>query len=116
MTLDIKNFYYGTAMVRYEYMKLALACIPDEIINQYNLRALISDGWVYLDIRKGVPGLKQAGRIANDWLKTHLAHCGFAPVPRTPALWKHITKPIIFSLVIVTLGSSTSVPLPVPDS
>ena len=27
MTLDIKYFYYGTAMARYEYMKLALACI-----------------------------------------------------------------------------------------
>ena len=25
MTLDIKDFYYGTAMARYEYMKLALA-------------------------------------------------------------------------------------------
>ena len=25
MTLDIKDFYYGTAMARYKYMKLALA-------------------------------------------------------------------------------------------
>ena len=32
MTSDIKYFYYGTAMASYEYMKLALACIPDEII------------------------------------------------------------------------------------
>ena len=29
MTLDIKDFYYVTPMARYEYMKLALACIPD---------------------------------------------------------------------------------------
>ena len=29
MTLDIKDFYYGTAMARYEYMKLTLTCIPD---------------------------------------------------------------------------------------
>ena len=34
ITLDIKYFYYGTAMARYDYMKLALACIPDEIIDQ----------------------------------------------------------------------------------
>ena len=46
MTLDIKNFYYGTAMAHYEYMKLALACIPVKIIDQYNLRALSSDRWV----------------------------------------------------------------------
>ena len=66
MTLDIKYFYYGTAMARYKYMKLALACIPDEIIEQYNLRTLSSDGWVYLEIRKGMPSLKQSGGIAND--------------------------------------------------
>ena len=99
-TLDIKDFYYGTAMARYEYMKLALACIPDEIIDHHSLRTISSNGWVYLDIRKGVPGLKQAGRIANDRLKSHLAKFGFAPVPRNPALWKHDTKPIWFSLAI----------------
>ena len=89
MTLDIKNFYYGTAMARYEYMKLALACIPDKIIDQYNLRALISDGWVYLEIRKGMPGLKQASRITNDRLKAHLAQFGFTPVSRTLVLAHH---------------------------
>ena len=56
MTLDIKYFYYGTAMARYEYIKLALACILDEIIEQYSLHTLSSDGWVYLHIRKGMPG------------------------------------------------------------
>ena len=66
MTLDIKDFNYGNATARYKYMKLALACIPDEIIEQYNLRTLSSNGWVYLEIRKGMPVLKQAGRITND--------------------------------------------------
>ena len=104
MTLDIKDFYYGTAMARYKYMKLALAYNPDKIINQYSLRTLSSDGWVYLETRKGMPGLKKSGRIANDRLKSHLAHFGFAPVPITPALWKHATKPIIFSLVVYDFG------------
>ena len=91
-------------MARYEYMKLALACIQDEIIEQYSLRTLSSDGWVYLEIRKGMPGLNQAGRIANDQLKAHLAHFGFTPVPRIPALWKHDTKPILFSVVVDDFG------------
>ena len=95
MTLDINDFYYVTAMARYDYMKLALACIPDKIIDQYNVRTLSSDGWVYLEIRKGMHGLKKTRRIVNDRLKAHLVHFGFAPVPRTPALWKHTTKPII---------------------
>ena len=50
MTLDIKDFYYGTAMARYEYMKLVLACIPENMIDQYSLRTLSSDVWVYLEI------------------------------------------------------------------
>ena len=104
MTLDIKYFYYGPTMARYKYMKLALTCIPNEIIDQYSLCTLSSDGWVYLDIRKGILGFKQSGRIANGRIKSHLAHFGFAPVPITPALWKHTTKPIIFSLVIDDFG------------
>ena len=47
-------------------MKLALACIPENIIDQYSLRTLSSDVWVYLEIRKGIPGLKHAGCISND--------------------------------------------------
>ena len=63
MTLDIKEFYYGTAMACYEYTKLAMDFIPDKIADQYDLRSLSSDGWVYFKIRKGIPGLKQAPQI-----------------------------------------------------
>ena len=73
MTLDIKDFYYGTPMARYEYTKLALDFFPDEIIKQYDLRSLVCPNvWIYMEIRKGMPGLKQASRIANDRLKIHL--------------------------------------------
>ena len=104
MTLDINDFYYGTAMDRYEYMKVVLFCIPDKIIDQYNLRALSSGGWVYLEFQKVMPGLKQAGRISNDRIKAYFAHFGFTPVPKTPALWEHTTKPIIFSFVVDDFG------------
>ena len=40
MTVDIKDFYYGTPMGIYEYMALPLALIPDEIISQYKLTLL----------------------------------------------------------------------------
>ena len=59
-------------MNHYKYMRLPLHSIPDEIIAQYNLIALASDGWVYLEIRKGMPGLKQARIIANNRLPLHL--------------------------------------------
>ena len=104
LVLDIKNFYYGTPMERYEYMKLPIKLIPEEIVKQYNLLPLVSDGYIYLEIRKGMPGLKQAGRIANDRLQTHLAKYDYAPVARTPSLWKHATRPVTFSLVVDDFG------------
>ena len=105
MTLDIKDFYYGTPMSRYEYMQLALNFFLDKIIEQYKLCSLISpNGWIYIDIRKGMPGLKQAGHIANGRLKIHLAQFGYAPVPRTPTFWKHATRDITFSLVVDDYG------------
>jgi len=36
MTLDISNFYLNTPMVRYEYVRIKIDDIPDEIIEEYN--------------------------------------------------------------------------------
>jgi hypothetical protein len=104
IVLDVKNFYYGTPMKRYEYMKQPIKLIPNKVINQYNLHALVSDGSIYMEIRKGMPGLKQAGRIANDRLKSHLQQFGYAPVPRTPSLWTHKSRLVTFSLVVDDFG------------
>ena len=37
MTIDIKNFYLGTPMDQYEYMKIKYDMLPPEIIEKYNL-------------------------------------------------------------------------------
>ena len=105
MTLDIKYFHYGTPMSRYEYMRLALDFFPDDIIEQYDLRSLVCpNGWIYMEIRICMPGLKQAIRIANKRLKTHITQFGYAPAPHTTALWKHATCDITFSLVVDNFG------------
>jgi hypothetical protein len=65
MIMDIKNYYLGTLMPRFEYMKMFLSRFPEEIVQKYNLNALAVAGWVYIQIRKGIYGLKQAGLIAN---------------------------------------------------
>jgi hypothetical protein len=44
MMMDIKNYYLGTPLPRYEYIRLPLAIIPDEVIQQYNLTSLAVDG------------------------------------------------------------------------
>ena len=88
----------------YEYMKISLVILPEEIIAQYNLLQLASNGWLYLEICKGMPGLKQAGHIANDRLKLHLAKFDYSLVNQTPFLWKHATKDICFSLMVDNFG------------
>ena len=85
-------------------MKIVLEIIPEEIVQQYNLHDVASNVWVYMEIRKGMPGPKNSGRITNDRLQIHLAKFGYAPVARTPYLWKHATKDINFSLVVNYLG------------
>ena len=91
-------------MGRYEYLQISLVILPEEIIAHYNLLQLASNGWVYLKIRKDMPGLKQAGRIANERLNIHLAKFCYSPVTQTPSLWKHATKDICFSLVVDDFG------------
>ena len=50
MTIDIKGFFYGTPMEVYEYGFLPLDLILDEIIQQYNLLKIASNGKVYFEI------------------------------------------------------------------
>ena len=65
MIVDNKDFYYGTPMENFEYGHHLLELIPKEIIQQYILRQLAVNGKVYFEIRKDMPGLKQAGIIAH---------------------------------------------------
>ena len=64
-TADINDFFHASFVPDPEYMKMKLKIIPQEIINQYQLQDLEEIGWVYMTIVKGVPGLKQAARLAN---------------------------------------------------
>jgi hypothetical protein len=100
MMMDIKNYYLGTPLPRFEYMKMLLSRFPAEIVQKYNLNALAVDGWVYIEIRKGMYGLKQAGILANQLLQTRLAPFGYYPARHTPGLWLHKTRPISFTLVV----------------
>jgi hypothetical protein len=84
MMMDIKNYYLSTPLPRFEYMKMLLSRFPEEIIQKYNLSALAVDGWVYIEVRKCMFGLKQAGILANQLLQTRLAPFGYYPARHTP--------------------------------
>jgi hypothetical protein len=62
---------------------------PEEIIYKYNLNALAVDGWVYIEIRKGMYVFKQAVLLAIQMLQTCLAPFGYYPPRHTLGLWLH---------------------------
>jgi hypothetical protein len=48
MMMNIKNYYLGTLLPRFVYMKMLISLFPEEIIQKYNLNTLTVDGWVYI--------------------------------------------------------------------
>ena len=101
---DIKNFYLNTPLDRPEYMKIPIALIPDAIIKDYNLQDKVYNGFIYVEINKGMYGLPQAGLLANKLLQRRLAKFGYYPTRFTPGLWKHAYRPIQFALVVDDFG------------
>ena len=97
---DIKDLYLNTEIERFEYMKVKAEIIPIEIMTQYKLEVLAEDGWVYIEIRKGIYGLPQAGLLANIKLTKHLAKHDYHPKKYTPDLWKHESKQVSVTLIV----------------
>jgi len=102
--MDVKNFYLNTPLERFEYMRLPISIIPQEIIDKYNLEDLSEDGWVYMEIQKGMYGLKQACILANQLLATRLNKTGYYPHQFTPCIWRHVWITITFALAIDDFG------------
>jgi hypothetical protein len=75
-------------------MAINLASLPQETIEKYDLNELAQDGKVYIEIKKGMYGLPQAGILANELLQRNLAQDRYRPTTHTHGLWTHDTHPI----------------------
>ena len=104
MCIDIKNMYLATPLDRYEYMKMPVDLIPPNIMNLYNLHDKVKNGFVYMKIQRGLYGLPQSGILANKLLRERLKPHGYYELPHTPELWKHVTLPVQFTLVVDDFG------------
>ena len=104
MTIDISDFYLGTPLPTPEYMRISVKVIPKCIMDQYKLAGLVHNGYVMVEINKGMYGLPQAGILANDQLQAHLLSHGYKQAPHTPGLFTHETRPITFSLIVDDFG------------
>ena len=62
---DIKNFHLRTPLDRYKYMQMDFKKSPLHIVKQYDLNAKAKGGILYLEIRRKIYELLQAGILAN---------------------------------------------------
>ena len=105
MTMDISNFYLMTPLERPEYMRISLGDIPDEIIKEYKLKDIATNGAVHIMVARGMYGLPQAGLLANQLLEKRLDKVGYWQSKLVPGLWKHDWQPVQFTLVVDDVGA-----------
>ena len=88
MGMDISNMYLNTPLDRFEYMRIYISKIPQEIIDEYNLMDLVEpDGCVYIEIQHAMYGLHQSGRLTNNELEEVLGAQGYYPSKYTLVLY-----------------------------
>ena len=59
----------NTPLTRYEYLKLNIKELPDDVIEQYNLvNKATMYSYIYVKIQKGMYNLPQAGLLAQQAL------------------------------------------------
>ncbi len=105
MTLDIKNFYLNTPMEQYKHVCIKLDDVSEEIIQQYLLQDKVdSEGFIFIEVRKGMCGLPQAGILAQNLLEKRLNKHGYFQNKAVPGLWTHDSRPISFTLVVDNFG------------
>lgn len=103
-TADIKDYYLGTPMAEPAFMVISLNQLSPAIIEQYQLNDLARHNNVMVKITKGMYGLTQAGRLAQDRLIPHLAQHGYEQSHLVPMLFRHAHRPIFFTLIVDDFG------------
>jgi hypothetical protein len=64
----------------------------------------VHNGWVHFEITKGIYGLKQAGKLANDLLTERLSTHRYFQCATTPGLWRHKWRPVVLVLIVDDFG------------
>ena len=85
-------------MSRYEYMQIPIWSLSKEIMDEYDLHAIVRSRYVLCEIRRGMYSLPQADILAYYQLVKILSPFGYAPTRHTPGLRQHKMRPISFPL------------------
>ena len=109
MTIDIKDYYLGTPLLRPEYIRIPSRMIPTTTQTAHNLLPYVHNDYVLFQVNKGMYGLPQAGLLAQQRLIAHLKLHGYHETS-TPCLFRHITNGTDFTLVVDDFGVKYSSP------
>jgi hypothetical protein len=103
MTIDIKDYYLNTPLLRPEYVRIPLRFIPPTTITLHSLTPYITNSSILFEINKGMYGLPQSGLLAQQRLFKHLSVHGYTETS-TPCLFRHHSNGTVFALVVDDFG------------
>jgi len=95
---DAVDFYLMSDLPYPEYMRVHRSHITPIIQARYQIDW--KDDYALLEVVKAVYGLPQAGLIAHNDLVQHLGTFGYHPAPHTSCLFLHVSRPLMFTLVV----------------
>ena len=73
MTMDMSKIYLMIPLKRPEYICIRIKEIPEEIINEYQIRKIVDDkGSIHIQANRGMYGLPQAKLLENELLEKRL--------------------------------------------
>ncbi len=92
-------------MNQYKYMRIKLSNLPENTIKEYGLTDKVTAyGYAYVEIRRGMYGLPQAGLLAQQLLEKQFNKEGYHQSALTPGFWKHDWRPISITLRVNNFG------------
>ena len=74
-------------MTYLQYILIHASFIPQEVMDQYQF-TIEANVYIYLEIRKVLYGLKEAGVVAFTQLLQNLSPFKYEPMKFTPGLWR----------------------------
>ena len=105
MCADIKDYFLASPMEDPEYMRVKYNFFPEDIRIKYQLHEKVTpDGYIYIKIKKGMYGLKQAAILAYNNLKACLKPHGYFPINGTVGMWQHESRATKFCLCVDDFG------------
>ena len=90
-------------MKYFQYMRIHKKLIPQEVLDKYDI-IFDNHNFTYVEICRGIYGLKEAGVISFDQLVRKLKRFGYEPMPQTTGLCKHTSRQTTFTLCVDDFG------------